>query len=522
VKKPTATVSESPLSRGLRRYLYVTAATTGGAIMIVEILGAKMLAPYVGTSHFVWTAQIAITLVALAAGYYVGGWRVDRSPRLGPLYAAILVAGLYLCGATLVIRPVAYWCLGFRLALGSLLASAILFFVPLSLLAMVGPFFVRVLTTSVSGVGGNVGRLTALGTLGSFLGTLLIGYVLIPFLPNSVTMVLTAGLLFLLVAVYFSAWGGRSSSRGAATAAIVAGLALGFLGVRADGRTAWTSSVERFRGNSNFGQLQVIDSASGSERYYLNDYLIQNTYDPGTKQSLSMFTYLLHDLARAYAPQVDRVLCIGLGVGIVPMRFVREGAAVDVVEINPAVVPVAQRFFDCEPERLSLHLDDGRHFVNQTTNRYDAIILDAFLGDSSPSHLMSREAFAAMRRILRPGGVLVINSFADFHPRHDFFGGSLDKTLKSVFPGVRIHGTGQGNVFFVASDQAELEVRREPDFGSVHPVAREHARGAFAGLLTANPDHGIVLTDDFNPVEFHDAANREAIRRALAEGMRLF
>src|SRR5436305_2972864 len=155
------------MSPGLRRYLYFTAAVTGAAIMIVEILGAKMLAPFVGTSHFVWTAQIAVTLVALASGYYAGGRLVDRSPQLGRMYAAITVAAAYLCLAVLVVEPVAYWCMQFRLPIGSLLASAFLFFIPLALLAMVGPFFVRVLTVAIAGVGGNVGRLTAISTVGS-------------------------------------------------------------------------------------------------------------------------------------------------------------------------------------------------------------------------------------------------------------------------------------------------------------------------------------------------------------------
>ena len=112
------------MSIGLRRYLYVTAATTGAAIMIVEILGAKMLAPYVGTSHFVWTAQIAVTLVALAAGYYAGGRMADRLPKPDWLYGCVLVAAIYLCFSVLAVKPVAYWCLDFKLALGSLLASA--------------------------------------------------------------------------------------------------------------------------------------------------------------------------------------------------------------------------------------------------------------------------------------------------------------------------------------------------------------------------------------------------------------
>ena len=83
-------------SRGLRFFLYVTAGVTGAAIMIVEILGAKMLAPYFGTSHFVWTAQIAVTLVALAAGYYAGGRLVGGTARLGRLYGAFAIAAAWL------------------------------------------------------------------------------------------------------------------------------------------------------------------------------------------------------------------------------------------------------------------------------------------------------------------------------------------------------------------------------------------------------------------------------------------
>ena len=162
MKKQSAPAVEPALSRGLRRYLYFTAATTGAAIMIVEILGAKMLSPYIGLSHFVWTAQIAVTLVALACGYYVGGRLADQSQRLARLYWAILGAAVYLALTVRICEPVAYWCLDFNLAVGSLLASGILFFVPLALLAMTGPFLVRVITSSVAGVGGNVGRLLRL------------------------------------------------------------------------------------------------------------------------------------------------------------------------------------------------------------------------------------------------------------------------------------------------------------------------------------------------------------------------
>ena len=520
MKKQPVAANPPSLPPGLRRYLYFTAAVTGAAIMIVEILGAKMLAPYVGTSHFVWTAQIAVTLVALAAGYYTGGRLVDHSPKLGRLYGGVLLAAIYLGLSVLIVRPVAYWCLDFKLALGSLLASAFLYFVPLSLLAMVGPFFVRVLTSAVSGVGGNVGRLTAISTLGSFVGTLLIGYVLIPFCPNSWTMYLTAILLGLVAGGYYFGWDRKTRNKPAVAMGMAAALLLGLSGVYWDNHRHLSGFVERFRGNSNFGMLQVLDDARGTRRYYLNDYLTQNIYDPGEQKSAALFTYMLHDLARGYTRSIDSALCIGLGVGVVPRQFAREGARVEVVEINPAVAPVARRYFDCDLEQFHLAIDDGRHFVNRSTNQYDTIILDAFLGDSSPVHLMTLEAFRSMRLRLKPGGTLVINCFVDFSPGRDFLAASLQKTLKSVFRSVRIHSADTGNVFFVASDQAELAIGNLPDFDQVHPSCRELARYTLANTVQANPGHGIVLTDDHNPAEFYDAANREATRRRLAMSMR--
>lgn len=302
--------------------------------------------------------------------------------------------------------------------------------------------------------------------------------------------------------------------------AIVFGLTLGGIGVAKDRPASGNGWQEIYRANSNFGRLQVINAQNGAIRCFLNDYLPQNVYDPSAKESVSTFTYMLHGLARGYTARIEDVLCIGLGVGIVPMKFARDGARVDVVEINPAVAPLAERFFNLEPARLNLAIDDGRHFVNRCTNKYDAIILDAFLGDSSPSHLMSREAFTAMQRILKLGGVLVINAFGETETGKDFFVASLDKTLKAVFRNVRIHASGSGNVFFVASGQPDLQLRNPSDLSMVHETCRQEVSAALANILTTDPRHGLVLTDDYNPVEYFDAANRELVRRQLAMTMR--
>ena len=524
MKKPSVAKPESPLSTGQRWYFYVTAATAGAAVMIIEILGAKMLAPYVGTSHFVWTAQIAVTLAALATGYYCGGRWVDRSPQPTWLYLGLLVAGLYLCAAVTQVERVAYACLEMKLALGSLVASAFLFFVPLALLGAVGPFLVRTLTSSLQSVGGSVGRLIAVSTLGSFAGTVLIGYVLIPLLPNSLTMVVTAGAVMLVAAVWLVIWGRKPGPNVVALLALGLGAVCGWA-TQCKGLLLGPKLQEIYRGNSNFGLMQVIQSRQGQRRYLLSDFLMQGAYDAQTKQSYSMFSYLLHGLARAYATNVNDVLVIGLGVGIVPMQFAEEGVKVDAVEINPAVVPLAREYFDFEPERINVTLGDGRQFVNATGNRYDAVLVDAFLGDSSPSHLMTQEAFAAMRRLLRPGGVLVIDCWGNLEPGRDFLLASLQKTLAAVFPNVRIHCDTRHlptdnlmNIFFVAST-APLNLKRPTTFGHVHPICRDEVEAAFTDLASVNPDHGIVLTDDYNPVDYHDAANREGERRYMAMRM---
>jgi hypothetical protein len=135
---------------------------------------------------------------------------------------------------------------------------------------------------------------------------------------------------------------------------------------------------------------------------------------------------------------------------------------------------------------------------------------------------MTREAFLAMQKILKPEGTLVINAFGDFAPGKDFLAASLFDTLLSVFPSVRIHherGEG-GNTLFVASSRTNLAILHPPTFENLPSRCAAEVQDAFETLREPNPIHGIVLTDDFNPVEHRDARNREEMRRQLANSMR--
>ncbi|MCE9552453.1 MAG: fused MFS/spermidine synthase [Planctomycetes bacterium] len=510
-------VEKPALFQTSRTYLYFTAVVCGAAILIVEILGAKMLSPYFGTSHFVWTAQISVTLVSLAVGYYFGGRLVDRSQNFNRLYACIAAAAAYLFLTVPLCPLVAVKCLNFKLAVGSLLASTFLFLVPLALLAAVGPFLMRAMTLSVTEVGRQVGGLSALSTAGSVLGAVLVGYVLLPLLPNSATMLGTAGLLMVLAIGHFVVWGRSKAGLIASVILAVAGGAAAVWGTRVEAHQTPPGLTELYRGNSHFGLLQVLEDQQSSRRFCVNDFLLQNGYDTQRKQCIHMFSYTLYCLARAYTGKIDNALCIGLGVGIVPMRLAREGVAMDVVEINPDMVRVAEDYFDFEPSRMKVAVDDGRHFLNVNQRKYDTILLDAFLGDSTPTHLMTREAFAAMRDALAPGGTLVINSFGDLTEGHDFYPASLEKTLRTVFKSVKVHAAqATGNIFFVASDRQELEFVHQPVEPDTTARIKRLVQGALANVIVPDPSRGIVLSDDFNPVEYYDAENRERFRRKTA------
>jgi hypothetical protein len=125
-----------------------------------------------------------------------------------------------------------------------------------------------------------------------------------------------------------------------------------------------------------------------------------------------------------------------------------------------------------------------------------------------------------MRNLLTRDGVLVINAFGELKPGQDFLTASLHKTLKQVFRSVQIHAAATGNVFFLASGRPKLTRYHQGNMAEVHPLCRSQVAAAFASGQAPDPQAGIVLTDDFNPAEYYDAANREILRRKLAVWMR--
>ena len=205
IKRQTAA---STLCITQRNILIVSAPVIDASIMIIEVLGARILATCISNAQFVWTAQIVVAMVALAVGYTIGGSIADRSKSRSPiiLFICTLTAALTLISGTLFFEPVASVFLQLGHRAGSLLTSTAIYFIPFMLLATAPPILVRSLAANLDNIGRTVGRLSAISTIGGVLGSLAIGYLLFPDSDGTCIMLATAAILAVFASTCFIIW----------------------------------------------------------------------------------------------------------------------------------------------------------------------------------------------------------------------------------------------------------------------------------------------------------------------------
>jgi spermidine synthase len=501
---------------GSPAYYYPTVFVTGAAIMVLELLGARVLAPYYGSSLFVWSSLITVTLVALAIGYWLGGVVADSRPRAELLYAIIALAGL----ATAVIAPTrgpvlqATDALGLRG--GSLSSAFILFTAPLLLLGMVSPFAVKLSTLSLGRLARTAGRLYSVSTAGSFVGTLAAGFLLIPtFEVRTILLGIAIALVALSLVFFALLRRGRPSTVTAVLLAAIVVLTPGSRGMRELGNTALVAKEPSF-----YGEIRIVDR--GPLRLLLIDGGVQSGIDTRNGLCALEYPYVIETLAYRLRPEGSRALVIGLGAGIIPDAMVSWDVKSDIVEIDPKIVTAAREHFGFDPSAHAVHVGDGRRLIEQTSERYDYVILDAFAGEMVPVHLLSREAFESARAVMEPGGILVLNYVGYREGPKSRVAISIAETLRAVFDSVETFAAGApgeygGNVF-VASD-APIDVRAATRGGSlpfpVHEAIRESATTIRQTDLRGGP--AIVFTDDHNPIDLWDVTGREHWRRDTME-----
>ncbi len=490
-----------------RRLLLPLVFVSGMSSLGVEFAASRLLAPYFGTSLYVWGVLIGLVLIYLSAGYVIGGRLADRRPEPALLFQLTAWAGLWIGLIPLVSYPIlllsqqGFTSLSVGIVLGTLLAVMALFAVPVLLLGCVSPFAIRLLLTDVRTGGNTAGAVYALSTFGSIVGTFVPVFWLIPTFGTRPTMVFfSAALLLLSVAGLWN----RRRAYALFLVVVLAGAAVLPRGIKppASGRLL-------FERDSAYGYIQVVQQGTRTELVLNEGEAVHSIYDSASKTTGGPWDYfaLAPDFSPATPdPAVHRdVAILGLAGGTAAAQY-RDayGSAVDLtgVEIDPAILDAARRYFHLEDAHVHEVVQDARYWLAGDHHQYDVIIMDAYRQPYIPFHLTTREFFQLVRRHLKPGGVAVVNAG---RTARDFrLVDALASTMSAVFGQTYLVDVPRFSNTLIYGTTAPVsleQVRSHLDSASGPLLRQVGASAEGEGDLRLSPYHSQVYTDDLAPVE---------------------
>jgi spermidine synthase len=493
-----------------RRLLLPLVFISGMASLAAEFGASRLLAPYFGTSLYVWGVLIGLVLIYLSVGYVIGGRLADRFPREEVLFQLTAWAGLWLGVIPLISYPIllasqqGFANLNAGLVLGTLLAVVLLFALPVTLLGCVSPFAIRLLLKDVRSGGNTAGAVYALSTAGSILGTFLPVFWLIPTYGTRPTLVGFS--VALLIPSVIGLWPVRRLRWYAALALIVL-LAGALVPPRIKSADQGTLLYEK---ESAYQYVQVVQNQGRTELVLNEGLAIHSIYDPRSLLTGGPWDYVTiasaFQPARPALPLPKRVLILGLAGGT-SARQVRAafGPSVDItgVEIDPDVLSVAYRYFHLGDSGVHAEVQDARYWLatRPAADRYDVIVMDAYRQPYIPFHLTTREFFDLARQHLNPGGVAVVNAG---RTANDFrLVSALASTMRATYNDVYLVDVPQftNTMIFGTTEPTSLEdVRHNLQQGS--GLYADVAQSALAeGNLRRSDYQGQVFTDDLAPVE---------------------
>ncbi len=503
----------APLGALDRLVLYATVMSTGAAVMVLELLGTRIIAPFYGASLYVWSSLIAVTLIALALGYYLGGWCADHAPRVRLAYL-LVAAALTTLAIPLASGPVLMATDALGMRAGAFTSALALFGLPLTCLGMAGPYVIKLATRDLEGVGSSAGGVYAVSTVGSVLGTLALGFYLLP-LVGTRRILDGTGIALLVFGIglgFYQARGARGRWIAGPIAAVAGALLLA--GSPAPSRMA-EGFVVRDEAESTYGWVRVVDDEHNGFRLLLSDASSLSAVRQPGGQTVLEYQQLLYvlPLFRPRAAVERSALLIGLGGGHVATYMKSRGIVTDTIEIDPAVARAAVNWFGFRPTGRFV-VGDARYEVRKLPARYDFIIHDCFTGGAEPFHLLSVEMLRELRAKLADDGLLALNFVGFARGPGAEAAASVARTLAEVFPQQRVFVTAPGAEFtdfvFLASTRP-IEFTPQDDF----------ERGVLAGVSRfeqAPPRAGaIVITDDFNPLEHMQVRKAELYRELFME-----
>ena len=498
----------------VRFLLNIIVFVSGAVLMGLEIVGSRVLAPYFGSSIFVWGSLISVVMAALSIGYYWGGWLSAREPSYGRLLTLLLIPGILIFFLPFLYPTLNEWIAGvdFGTRLNPLIASSIYFLPPGIFLGTISPYVIRLAATALSTVGSTAGTLYAISTCGSIFGTLLTAFYLIPLMgvTNIIhSMGITLVCLSLLVVPLLRL---RSIAVGRAVTAlsIIGSIAIPWPSI------VWARLKTLLEKDTFYHRIRVEEDDEA--RYMYFDRTLQsamNLKDPTTLQLIySHYT----SLGFAFKPDTKRILIIDLDSSSIPKKLQKEfpSLEIDVVEIDPEVIQIAKNHFNVrESNRLHLHAQDGRLFLTRTANQYDIILLDAYYADAMPFHLATREFFELAQRKLTPNGIVVANLISAVTGPSGKIARAFVKTERRVFPQTYVFAARRAenvstdtiqNIIVVATkDKQRLEIKEivkrsiALNKGLFPDPIQDIGVAYYDGPL---PDQDVpVLTDDYAPTD---------------------
>lgn len=464
-----------------------------------EIAAVRLLAPYFGASTIVWANTIGVVLVALSVGYWLGGRFADRHPHKHGLCLLTLTAAILLALVPFVADPLldlavrALDNISAGAFVGSLLGVLALVAVPVLLLGAVSPWAIRLAVPSVERAGEVAGRLYALSTAGSLLGTLLSALLLIPLVGTRRTF-----LIFALAIAIVAVLGLRPVRRYALAPAAIAALMVLPVGTI----KAAEAGTVLYETDTETQYARVVEYDDGRRTLELNEgQAVHSVYRPGTVLTDNVWDgHLVLPFAALEAPP-ERIAILGNAAGTTSRAYERffPATRVDGVEIDAELSDIGQRFFDMTNPNLHLYHEDARPFLRRIDAGYDLISVDAYRQPYIPFYLTTVEFFELVQDRLEPGGVVIVNA-GQPEGEHELEE-VLAATMGEVFPHVVRDPITETNTLIVASEAPVSAERlaaaaRELPAG-LRPVAREAADRIEPPL-----PGGEVYTDDLAPVEW--------------------
>ncbi len=507
-------------------YLRVVVFVSGGVSIGIELAASRLLAPFFGTSLFIWANLIGLTLIYLSIGYAVGGRIADRWPHLSLLYAITAIAAFITGLIPLLAQPILAKSLSAFAAVSlggfysSLVGTLILFALPVTLLGCVSPFAIRLALASVAGAGNTSGSLYALSTVGSIVGTFVPTFLLIPRIGTFRTFYLFA--IVLLIASLIGLVRAPRTHERARLLITVSILLVVMLGIAGFGHRGFVRPVEGGReviwqGESAYNFIQVgRNPADGANELYLNEgHAIHSLYYPNAAaQPLSngpwdYFAVAPFFVANERPGTIKDVCIIGLAGGTVAQRMTQiygPQVTIDGVEIDPKIVDVAREFFNLDGSNVHVIVQDGRYFMRTTEKKYDVIGADAYHQPYIPFQLTTQEFFREAYNHLNDNGTFIVNagrSNTDYRLVN-----VISDTMRSVFPNVYLIDTpaftntmviGTKRPASLANFAANINAVRLTDPTSAlvtlgdAAIKDGHVREAAPGTQ--------IFTDDLAPVE---------------------